>query len=109
MNDPLLNSERYPLQDVIIEDIFSANKTAFVLLFLIVLTAVGTVWFTSQTRELIAEKGRLISEKQVLEDAYVNLKLEETTLSDNVRIESIAKKDLGMKPVEPEQEVVILE
>ncbi|EJS85543.1 cell division protein FtsL [Pasteurella multocida subsp. multocida str. P52VAC] len=47
-------------------------------------------------------------EHQALENEYLNLKLEEATQSDNTRIEAIARQ-LGMKRVEPEQEVLILE
>ncbi|WP_293729317.1 cell division protein FtsL [uncultured Actinobacillus sp.] len=109
MAEPLSNSERYPLQYVVIQDLFEMNKTVAVLIFLIAVTAVSTVWVTYQTRMLVAEKGELVFEKQALENEYVNLKLEETTLSDNTRIEGIARANLGMVSVTPEQEVVIVE
>ncbi|WP_273403257.1 cell division protein FtsL [Actinobacillus porcinus] len=109
MAEPLSNSERYPLQYVVIQDLFEMNKTVAVLIFLIAVTAVSTVWVTYQTRMLVAEKGELVFEKQALENEYVNLKLEETTLSDNTRIEGIARVNLGMVSVTPEQEVVIVE
>ncbi|WP_386692635.1 MULTISPECIES: cell division protein FtsL [unclassified Lonepinella] len=109
MNEPLLNSQRYPLQHILIQDIFAANKLAFCLLFAIVITAVGTVWITYQTRALISQKSALTVQKEDLENEYVNLRLEETTLSNNSRIESIAINSLGMNRVKPEQEVVILE
>ena len=109
MAEPLSNSERYPLQHVVIQDLFELNKTVVALILLIAITAVSTVWITHQTRLLVAEKGELVFEKQALENEYVNLKLEETTLSDNTRIEAIATVRLGMARVKPEQEVVILE
>lgn len=109
MAEPLSNSERYPLQYVVLQDLFELNKTVIALILLIAVTAVGTVWITHQTRLLVAEKGELVFEKQALENEYVNLKLEETTLSDNTRIEAIATVRLGMSRVKPEQEVVILE
>ncbi|TDQ57998.1 cell division protein FtsL [Mesocricetibacter intestinalis] len=105
----LFNSERYPLQHIVIEDLFSTNKLALVLLFSIVLTGIGTVWMTHKTRALVSEKGELTFEKQALENEFLNLKLEETTQSDNTRIEAIATVKLGMKHVESDQEVVILE
>ncbi|MDG2915876.1 cell division protein FtsL [Bisgaard Taxon 10/6] len=108
-DQPLLNSERYPLQDLIIQDLCELNKTVIALILAITCTAIGTVWITHQTRMLVAEKGELVFEKQALENEFVNLKLEETTLSDNTRIEAISTVKLGMKRVEPEQEVVILE
>jgi len=39
----LSNSERYPLQTIIINDLFSSNKLAGVLLLATVITAVGTI------------------------------------------------------------------
>ncbi|WP_439241354.1 MULTISPECIES: cell division protein FtsL [unclassified Lonepinella] len=109
MSEPLLNSQRYPLQHVVIQDIFSANKFALCLLLAIVVTAVGTVWITYQTRDLISQKARLIFEKEKLENQFKNLTLEEASLSDSGRIESMATKGLGLSRVQPEQEVVIVE
>ncbi|MGQ0285746.1 cell division protein FtsL [Pasteurellaceae bacterium 22721_9_1] len=108
MNEPVLNSQRYPLQEVFLEDMFSANKVVIALLLAIVLTALGTIWVTYQTRVLVSEKGALVFEKQALENEYVNLRLEETTLSDNRYIETMAT-NIGMKRIDPVQEVVILE
>ncbi|MFC1201021.1 cell division protein FtsL [Pasteurella multocida] len=104
----LESQDRYPLQNIILDDLFSANKTLITLLFLIVMTALGTIWIMHQTRILVAENGQLVLEHQALENEYLNLKLEEATQSDNTRIEAIARQ-LGMKRVEPEQEVLILE
>ncbi len=104
----LSNSERYPLQTIIINDLFSSNKLDGVLLLATVITAVGTIWITHQTRMLTAEKGDLVFAKQALENEYLNLKLEETAQSDKTRIELFATQ-LGMKQVDSSQEVVILE
>ena len=104
----LSNSERYPLQTIIINDLFSSNNLAGVLLLATVITAVGTIWITHQTRMLTAEKGDLVFAKQALENEYLNLKLEETAQSDKTRIELFATQ-LGMKQVDSSQEVVILE
>lgn len=102
------NNDRYPLHHIILEDLFSANKIVIALLVMIVVTALGTVWLTHQTRILVAEKGQLMIAHQALENEFLNLKLEEATQSDNTRIEAIARQ-LGMKPVQPEQEVLIVE
>ena len=104
----LQNNDRYPLQEIIIEDLFTSNKLVLILLFAITASALGTVWITHQTRGLVAEKGELVLQHQALENEFLNLKLEEATLSDNTRIEAIAKQ-LGMQRATPEQEVVILE
>ena len=98
----LENSERYPLQHILVEDIFSSNKLIVVLLLLILASAMGTIWMTHQTRGLI-------SENQALENEYRNLQLQEATESDNTRVESIAIGTLKMQRVQSEQEVVIFE
>lgn len=103
------NNERYPLQNLLMEDIFSSNKLIVVLLVLILLSAFGTIWITHQTRGLISENGQLILQHQALENEYRNLQLQEATESDNTRVESIAIGTLKMKRVEPDQEVVIVE
>ena len=104
----LQNNDRYPLQEIIIEDLFTSNKLVLILLFAITASALGTVWITHQTRGLVAEKGELVLQHQALENEFLNLKLEEATLSDNTRIEAIAKQ-LGMQPATSVQEVVIFE
>ena len=104
----LQNNDRYPLQEIIIEDLFTSNKLVLILLFAITASALGRVWITHQTRGLVAEKGELVLQHQALENEFLNLKLEEATLSDNTRIEAIAKQ-LGMQRATSEQEVVILE
>ena len=104
----LQNNDRYPLQEIIIEDLFTSNKLVLILLFAITASALGTVWITHQTRGLVAEKGELVLQHQALENEFLNLKLEEATLSDNTRIEAIAKQ-LGMQRATSEQEVVSLE
>ncbi|WP_314867205.1 cell division protein FtsL [Aggregatibacter kilianii] len=104
----LENNDRFPLQEIIMEDLFTSNKFVLILLLAITISALGTVWITHQTRGLVAEKGDLVLQHQALENEFLNLKLEEATLSDNTRIEAIAKQ-LGMQRATPEQEVVILE
>lgn len=102
----LVNSERYPLQEVLIKDLLLANKLVILLLLAIVASALGTVWLTHQTRMLVSEKGELIFQKQALENEYLNLQLEETTMSDKVIIEAKAIT-LGMKPISSDQEIIV--
>ena len=104
----LENSERYPLQHILVEDIFSSNKLIVVLLLLILASAMGTIWMTHQTRGLISENGQLVLQHQALENEYRNLQLQATE-SDNTRVESIAIGTLKMQRVQSEQEVVIFE
>ena len=105
----LENNERYPLQNLLVEDLFSSNKLIALLLVLILISAMGTIWITHQTRSLISTNGELVLQHQALQDEYRNLQLQEATEGDSTRVESIAIRTLKMKRVEGDQEVVILE
>ena len=105
----LENNERYPLQNLLVEDLFSSNKLIALLLVLILISAMGTIWITHQTRGLISTNGDLVIQHQALQDEYRNLQLQEATEGDSTRVESIAIRTLKMKRVEGDQEVVILE
>ncbi|AKO44872.1 cell division protein FtsL [[Haemophilus] ducreyi] len=104
----MVNNERYPLQQIILNDLTEHNKFALLLLFLIVLTAVGTVWVTHQTRLLTAEQGKLIQEQRKLENQYVNLQLEESAKSQKSRVEAAAAS-FGLQPIKKEQEIILVE
>ena len=73
----LENNDRFPLQEIIMEDLFTSNKLVLILLLAITISALGTVWITHQTRGLVAEKGDLVLQHQALENEFLNLKLEE--------------------------------
>lgn len=103
------NSERYPLQNILVEDLFSSNKLVALLLLLILISAMSTIFVTHQTRRLISENGELILQYQALQDEYRNLQLQEATEGDSTRVESIAIGTLKMKRIDSDQEVVILE
>ena len=105
----LENNERYPLQNLLVEDLFSSNKLIALLLVLILISAMGTIWITHQTRGLISTNGELVLQHQALQDEYRNLQLQEATEGDSTRVESIAIRTLKMKRVEGDQEVVVLE
>ncbi|QPB42156.1 cell division protein FtsL [Rodentibacter haemolyticus] len=105
----LENSERYPLQHLLVEDLFSSNKLVTLLLLLILISAMATIWVTHQTRGLISENGQLVLQYQALQDEYRNLQLQEATEGDSTRVESIAIGTLKMKRIDSDQEVVILE
>ncbi|TCV85319.1 cell division protein FtsL [Testudinibacter aquarius] len=100
--------DRYPLRKLILDDLFAANKIAFLLWFVMIGSAVATIWIIHQTRQLNTENGELILAKQALENEYINLKLEERALDDNVRITSIANR-LKMGYITSDQQVIIIE
>ncbi|MBE2896699.1 cell division protein FtsL [Pasteurellaceae bacterium HPA106] len=101
-------SDRHPLRKIIIDDLLAANKIALVLLLVVILSAVATIYMIHQTRQLNAHNGELILEKRALENDYVNLKLEEHALDDNVRITGVARR-MHMGEIANEQQVIIIE
>lgn len=100
--------ERYPLRNLIIEDLFSSCKLLLSLLIALVITMLATIWLTNETRQLISEKGALVFEKQNLEREYLNLQLEETTEGNSIKVRARAQI-IGMGAIAHSQEVLILE
>ena len=103
------NKPRYPLQQILIEDLFSSNKLVVLLLVAILISSMSVIWVTHQTRRLISENGQLVLQRQALESEYRNLQVQEATEGDSTRVESIAVGTLKMKALSPEQEVEIRE
>ena len=103
-----MGAERNPLRKLILDDLFACNKIALLLLLGMIASAVATIWIIHKTRQLNSENGELILAKQALENEYINLKLEERALDDNVRITSIANR-LKMGYITTDQQVIIIE
>ena len=103
------NKPRYPLQQILVEDLFSSNKLVVLLLVAILISSMSVIWVTHQTRRLISENGQLVLQRQALESEYRNLQVQEATEGDSTRGESIAVGTLKMKTLSPEQEVEIRE
>lgn len=100
-------NERYPLRQIILDDLTNHNKVAIILLAFVVLSALATVWITHQTRLLTAEQGKLTAANQKLENQYIHLQLEENSQSQKWRVEAVASK-LQLQPVKKEQEVILV-
>lgn len=103
------NKPRYPLQQILVEDLFSSNKLIVLLLVAILISSMSVIWVTHQARRLISENGQLVLQRQALESEYRNLQVQEATEGDSTRVESIAVGTLKMKALSPEQEVEIRE
>ena len=103
------NKPRYPLQQILVEDLFSSTTLIVFLLISILVSAMSVIWVTHQTRRLISENGQLVLQRQALESEYRNLQVQEATEGDSTRVESIAVDNLKMKTLSPEQEVEIRE
>lgn len=100
-------NERYPLRQVILDDLTSHNKVALVLLLLVIGSAVATVWITHQTRLLTSEQSKWTAANQKLENQYIHLQLEENSQSQKSRVEAVAEK-LHLQGAKKEQEVILV-
>ena len=99
-------NERYPLRQIIFEDLIRHNKVSFILLISVIVTAVATVWVTHQTRLLTSEQSQILQANRKLNTSYINLELEEGSLSNILRVEAVAGK-LGLQSIKAEQEVIL--
>lgn len=104
----MANNDRYPLHQIILDDLTSHNKVAIFLLVAVVLTAIGVIWITHQTRLLTAEQGKLITANTKLDNQYIHLQLEENERGRKTRVEAAAKS-FGLQPIKKEQEVILVE
>ncbi len=104
----MASSERYPLRQIILDDLTGSNKLALLLLFLVITTAIATIWITHQTRLLTAEQGELVKQNRRLENQYIHLQLEEHTKSQRARVEAAATS-FGLQPIHKDQEVILLQ
>lgn len=102
-----MSNSRYPLRQIILDDLTRNNKVAILLLFLVVISAIATVWITHQTRLLTAEQSNLTSANQKLENQYIHLQLEENSQSRKSVIEVFADK-AQLQAVKKEQEVILV-
>lgn len=103
-----MSKERYTLLEIIYNDVSTSNKRAISLWVGVLLTALSTIWVIYHTRQLNTEINQLILEKQQLELDYLNLRLEERILTDNMRITLIAER-MNMQAIKPAQQVLILD
>lgn len=72
-----------------------------------VASAVAVVHARHQSRSLFVELRTLERERDELDIEFGRLQLEQATLAETHRIERIARSSLGMRPVRPEDIVVI--
>lgn len=100
-------SERYPLRQMVFDDLIIHNKFALILLLLLVISAVMTVWVTHQTRTLTAQEYYFLAQNEKLEDQYINLQLEENSRSKKSIIEAAAEK-WELQPIKKEQEIILM-
>lgn len=103
-----MSNERYPLNQIIVDDFFSHNKVALLLLLGVIISAVMTVWITHETRLKTSEQGILLQKIQELDNDFLHLQVTENTLGYKKNIEDLSKA-LGLQPLKKEQEVILVE
>lgn len=70
----------------------------FILLIMVFASAVEVVYARHQTRKFFVEIQALEKEKNLLDEEWGRLQLEQSTWATNDRVESLARNELKMKP-----------
>ncbi len=78
-----------------------------ILLVMVLLSALGVVYTSHQSRRLFVELQSLQAVRDELNIQWGRLLLEQGTLATPSRVESIARSRLGMRPPLPEQIVIL--
>ncbi len=78
-----------------------------VLALLVLATALGVVYTTHHSRKLFVELQSLQAVRDELNIQWGRLLLEQSTLATPSRVESIARRKLGMRAPQPEQIVIV--
>lgn len=95
------------LAKLIALDLFRVGGVPFILLLAILVTAMGVVFNTHETRRSITEKDQSYEERERLDNEWRNLILEENALAEHSRVQKMAIEDLEMKRPDADKEVVI--
>lgn len=104
----MIDNERSSLVSIIVSDLLSHAKLPLVLLIAVLVSAIFVVTTVHHTRLLIAERERLVLEKDALDIEWRNLILEENALGEHSRVERIATKKLKMQDVDMYEENIII-
>lgn len=74
---------------------------------LALVSALAAVYLTHLNRELLAQREILLQQRDAIDVEYRHLILEQNTLGEHNRIESLARRELGMQRPQDEQEVLV--
>ncbi|KLV06212.1 cell division protein FtsL [Photobacterium aquae] len=88
-------------------DLLCVGKIPSVLLVLVLISALGVVYITHQSRQLIAQQEQLLIERDQLDIEWRNQILEENSLAEHSRVERLAEKEMDMKRPSREDEVIV--
>jgi cell division protein FtsL len=95
------------LAKLVLRDLFTVGRVPLLLLIIIFISAMGVVFSTHQTRQIISQKELALRESERLDGEWRNLLLEETALAEHSRVQTMAENDLEMKRPDSDKEVVI--
>ena len=84
-----------------------ARTLVWLLLGLVLVSALGVVYTSHQSRRLFVRLQALEAERDELNIQWGRLLLEQGTLATPGLVESIARDRLGMRPPPPEQIVIL--
>ncbi|MCL9781478.1 cell division protein FtsL [Vibrio sp. S4M6] len=93
------------LAKLIAKDLVTVGRLPLILMLLVLGSALGVVYTTHNTRIAVAQKDKTLVTREKLDDEWRNLLIEETSLADSSRVETIAKNDLNMERPDSSKEV----
>ncbi|KDM92747.1 cell division protein FtsL [Photobacterium galatheae] len=88
-------------------DLATVGRVPLILMVLVLISALGVVYITHQSRQLVAQQEHLLIERDDLDIEWRNQLLEENSLAEHSRIETQAEKALEMKRPNANNEVVV--
>ena len=96
------------LNKLIVQDIGN-HKLVFVVLVMLILSAMAVVEFTHLNRQLTISQDKLFQQRDALEMEWRNLLVEQRALSEHSRVEEIAQQQLQMVRPMGQQDIVVNE
>ncbi|RUO71896.1 cell division protein FtsL [Idiomarina ramblicola] len=102
-----MTKQRYPnLTKMLLQDLLQ-HKWILLLSVVVIVNALSIVYTAHLNRKLTAERDDLLSYRDTLDREWRHLVVEQNALTEHSRVERIAQEQLGMRDVEPAQEVLV--
>lgn len=102
-----MTKQRYPsLMKMLLQDLLQ-HKWVLLLSVVVIGNALSIVYIAHLNRQLTSERDDLLSYRDTLDSEWRHLVVEQNALTEHSRVERIAQEQLGMRDVEPEQEVLV--
>ncbi|GAL13038.1 cell division protein FtsL [Vibrio astriarenae] len=101
-------SDKAPnLAKIIAMDVLTVGRLPLLLMLTLLVSAMGVVFVTHQSRTAITDKDVTLVERERLGNEWRNLLLEETALAEHSRVEQLAIRELEMKRPDADKEVLV--